>query len=57
MTSESRPASFASMALKPSILKALGELGYELPTAIQAQTIPLILDGRDVLGQAQTGTG
>jgi ATP-dependent RNA helicase DeaD len=57
MTSESKPASFASMALKPSILKALGELGYELPTAIQAQTIPLILDGRDVLGQAQTGTG
>ncbi|MCP4387539.1 MAG: DEAD/DEAH box helicase [Gammaproteobacteria bacterium] len=57
MTSESKPASFASMALKPSLLKALGELGYELPTAIQAQTIPLILDGRDVLGQAQTGTG
>ncbi len=49
--------SFAQMALKPTLLKALNILGYELPTAIQAQTIPLLLDGRDVLGQAQTGTG
>ncbi len=57
MSSESNTVSFAGMALKPSILKALGYLGYELPTAIQAQTIPLILEGRDVLGQAQTGTG
>jgi len=45
------------MALKPPLLKALNTLGYELPTAIQAQTIPLLLEGRDVLGQAQTGTG
>ena len=45
------------MALKPALLKALDTLGYELPTAIQAQTIPLLLEGRDVLGQAQTGTG
>jgi len=57
MSSESNTVSFANMALKPSILKALSILGYELPTAIQAQAIPLILDGRDVLGQAQTGTG
>jgi ATP-dependent RNA helicase DeaD len=49
--------SFASMSLKPPLLKALGALGYEVPTPIQAQTIPLILAGRDVLGQAQTGTG
>jgi len=49
--------SFAQMALKPTLLKALNVLGYELPTAIQAQTIPLLLTGRDVLGQAQTGTG
>ncbi len=49
--------SFAQMALKQPLLKALNTLGYELPTAIQAQTIPLLLDGRDVLGQAQTGTG
>jgi len=45
------------MALKAPLLKALNLLGYELPTAIQAQTIPLLLEGRDVLGQAQTGTG
>lgn len=45
------------MMLQPSLLKALGNLGYEQPTAIQAQAIPLILDGRDLLGQAQTGTG
>jgi len=45
------------MALKAPLLKALDNLGYEAPTAIQAQTIPLLLEGRDVLGQAQTGTG
>ncbi|MDH3635588.1 MAG: DEAD/DEAH box helicase [Gammaproteobacteria bacterium] len=48
---------FADMALNPPLLKALNALGYEMPTAIQAQTIPLLLEGRDVLGQAQTGTG
>ena len=48
---------FADMALNPPLLKALNALGYEMPTAIQAQTIPLLLAGRDVLGQAQTGTG
>ncbi len=45
------------MALQAPLLKALKLLGYEQPTAIQAQTIPLLLEGRDVLGQAQTGTG
>jgi len=45
------------MSLKPALLKALSVVGYELPTQIQAQTIPPILAGRDVLGQAQTGTG
>jgi ATP-dependent RNA helicase DeaD len=45
------------MALKPPLLKALDALGYEIPTAIQAQTIPLLLAGRDLVGQAQTGTG
>jgi len=55
--SEETPTSFAQMALKAPLLKALDNLGYEAPTAIQAQTIPLLLDGRDVLGQAQTGTG
>ena len=49
--------SFSQIALKPTLLKALNAVGYELPTPIQAQTIPLLLEGRDVLGQAQTGTG
>ncbi|MEM7563963.1 MAG: DEAD/DEAH box helicase [Pseudomonadota bacterium] len=57
MSSDVIPSSFATMSLKAPILKALGALGYELPTQIQAQTIPLVLAGRDVLGQAQTGTG
>ena len=57
MSTDSPSTSFSDMALKQPLLKALNALGYELPTAIQAQTIPLLLDGRDVLGQAQTGTG
>lgn len=51
------PVNFRSLKLAEPILKALEEVGYETPTPIQAQTIPLLLDGRDVLGQAQTGTG
>jgi ATP-dependent RNA helicase DeaD len=57
MSTDSPITKFSDMALKPPLLKALNTLGYELPTAIQAQTIPLLLEGRDVLGQAQTGTG
>ncbi len=49
--------SFAQMALIKPVLKALDLVGYELPTPIQAQTIPLLLESRDLLGQAQTGTG
>jgi ATP-dependent RNA helicase DeaD len=48
---------FADLNLPAPILKALKELGYEAPSPIQAATIPLLLEGRDVLGQAQTGTG
>jgi ATP-dependent RNA helicase DeaD len=48
---------FNQLALNNSILKALDEVGYETPSPIQAQTIPLLLKGKDVLGQAQTGTG
>ncbi len=48
---------FSQLALAAPLLKALDEVGYEAPTPIQAQTIPLLLEGRDVLGQAQTGTG
>lgn len=56
MTSNTITA-FNELALNPSILKALDDVGYETPSPIQAETIPLLLAGRDVLGQAQTGTG
>ena len=48
---------FNELALKKQLLKALDEVGYETPSPIQAQTIPLLLEGRDIIGQAQTGTG
>ncbi len=48
---------FQQFALNKSLLQVLDEVGYETPSPIQAQTIPLLLEGRDVLGQAQTGTG
>tara|TARA_B100001115_G_scaffold184700_1_gene188309 strand:+ start:276 stop:2060 length:1785 start_codon:yes stop_codon:yes gene_type:complete len=48
---------FQSLSLTKPVLKALGEIGYETPTPIQEETIPLMLAQRDVLGQAQTGTG
>ena len=48
---------FAQLGLCPPILKALAEEGYESPSPIQEQAIPPALDGRDVLGCAQTGTG
>ncbi|MDI1231673.1 MAG: DEAD/DEAH box helicase [Methylobacter sp.] len=49
--------SFRDLALIEPVLKALNDVGYETPSPIQAQTIPLLLQGKDVLGQAQTGTG
>ncbi len=48
---------FADLALAPRLLRALDEQGYVTPTPIQAQSIPLLLAGRDMLGMAQTGTG
>ena len=48
---------FSDFALSEPILRALGDLGYEAPTAIQEGTIDLLLRDRDVVGQAQTGTG
>ncbi|WP_233841358.1 DEAD/DEAH box helicase [Dyella sp. 2HG41-7] len=50
-------AGFSSLALAPEVLRALTDVGYESPSPIQAATIPPLLEGRDVLGQAQTGTG
>ncbi|TCS35156.1 ATP-dependent RNA helicase CsdA [Paucimonas lemoignei] len=50
-------ASFAELKLGEPLLRVLQELGYEAPSPIQAATIPVLLTNRDVLGQAQTGTG
>lgn len=49
--------SFAELGLSESLLKTLSEIGYETPSPIQAQCIPVLLDGRDMIGMAQTGTG
>ncbi len=49
--------SFHEMALHPSLIASLDKLGFSTPTPIQAQTIPLALDNKDILGTAQTGTG
>ena len=48
---------FDSLGLKPQILSALKQQGYTQPTPIQAQSIPVLLEGYDLLGTAQTGTG
>ncbi|MGN6327885.1 MAG: DEAD/DEAH box helicase, partial [Rhodanobacter sp.] len=57
--SDNAPVSsgFGALALHPDVLRVLADVGYESPSPIQAATIPPLLDGRDVLGQAQTGTG
>jgi ATP-dependent RNA helicase DeaD len=49
--------SFEQLGLSEGLIRSLVELGYEVPTPIQSKTIPLLLAGRDVIGQAQTGTG
>ena len=58
---ETSPASeeprFADLGLTKALLQSLEDIGYETPSPIQAATIPPLLSGRDVLGQAQTGTG
>ncbi|WP_374519152.1 DEAD/DEAH box helicase [Undibacterium squillarum] len=51
------PLSFSSLGLPPALLRALEDIGYESPSPIQAATIPYLMQDRDVLGQAQTGTG
>ena len=50
-------ATFASLGLSPNLLRAVGELGYEAPTPVQAAAIPAALAGRDVLASAETGSG
>src|SRR5437764_8977855 len=48
---------FASLGLRDALVQTLAGLGYEAPTPIQARTIPPLLAGGDLIGQAQTGTG
>src|SRR5690606_38842157 len=55
MTQET--AGFAALGINPSVLAAVIAAGYEEPSPIQAQAIPVILEGHDMIGQAQTGTG
>jgi ATP-dependent RNA helicase DeaD len=56
-TSTTPPLTFRDLGLLKPVFSAVEALGYEVPTPIQAQTIPALLEGRDLLGQAQTGTG
>lgn len=51
------PTSFEALGLNANLLKALKSVGYESPSPIQSESIPPLLEGRDLLGQAQTGTG
>lgn len=48
---------FAQFGLAPNLLSAITRMGYTQPTAIQCTAIPVVLQGRDVMGAAQTGTG
>jgi ATP-dependent RNA helicase DeaD len=57
MTAPDGPGTFADLALRPELLQELTSLGYEEPTPIQREAIPPLLAGRDLLGQAATGTG
>ncbi|GGH60856.1 ATP-dependent RNA helicase DeaD [Rothia aerolata] len=54
---EEKGVKFADLGLDPRVLAAVEEVGYETPSPIQEQTIPLLLEGKDVMGLAQTGTG
>jgi ATP-dependent RNA helicase DeaD len=57
MSDREYPQAFADLGISEPLLKALNQVGYETPSPIQAASIPVLLEGRDLLGQAQTGTG
>ncbi len=56
-TAEEHTITFAELGIDSRVLATLDEVGYENPTPIQAATIPVLLQGKDVVGLAQTGTG
>ncbi|MEO6237475.1 MAG: DEAD/DEAH box helicase, partial [Vicinamibacterales bacterium] len=56
-TTDKPPTGFASLGLAPEIVASVTTLGYEEPTPVQRETIPMMLSGRDLLAQAATGTG
>ena len=57
LTPDTLPMAFAQLQLAAPLSRAVAEMGYESMTPIQAQAIPVVLQGRDVMGAAQTGTG
>ena len=57
MSTSDKTPSFEELGLPSVLLKSLADIGYESPSPIQAQCTPLLLEGKDILGQAQTGTG
>ncbi len=57
LTADTPPMAFAQLQLAAPIARAVAEMGYEKMTPIQAQAIPVVLSGKDVMGAAQTGTG
>ena len=57
LAAEPEDPGFANLGLAPSVAQAVADLGYETPTPVQRGCIPHLLEGRDLLGQAQTGTG
>ncbi|MEI2416678.1 DEAD/DEAH box helicase [Orrella sp. JC864] len=56
-SSDATSLTFADFGLHPDLLRAVAETGYTTPTPIQAQAMPVVMNGRDVMGAAQTGTG
>lgn len=57
MTTTNTTTNFTQLGLHPSLLKAVTEQGYTIPTPVQAQAIPIVMAGKDLMAGAQTGTG
>ncbi|WP_018625095.1 DEAD/DEAH box helicase [Kangiella aquimarina] len=57
MTQNQTITSFDELGLSPAVLKSIKQVGYEQPSPIQSASIPVLMSGKDIIGQAQTGTG